>query len=172
MTGTPFDDLDDEDESSEKEPEQANTSFEELRKAYKRAERERKALAVEAEELRTFKSTIVEKERSTLLETILKENGLSPKHATLFAKINPEAEITAETVLGFAKEYDLVTTDGERVEAPEGAPAGFNPISTGVGGDLKQYTREELDVLIYTNPELANKLVETGRVSLTRTPKE
>ena len=174
MTTPLFTDPDDDEDSGDGEESgasEANASFKDLRKAYNRAEKERKALEAEAIDLRTFKATTVEKERAVQLEVILKESGLSPKHATLFTKLNPEAEITPETVLGFAKEYDLVKSDGEGVEVPEKPASGFNPVSTGVGGDLKTYTREELDVLVYTNPDLANKLIQEGRVELTRTKK-
>ncbi len=43
--------------------------------------------------------------------------GLTPKHAELFLKTNPEAEVTAESAKAFADEYGLTVA-----QAPEGTP--------------------------------------------------
>lgn len=122
-----------------------NKSFAELRKAYNREEKARKALEKEVEELRTFKSGVVEVQTQTAINSVFTEAGLNLKHAELFKAVNkdvtPEA-ITAEAVAKFASEYELVTNSGESVEAPPEKPAGFTPVTTGTGPGAQKLDAE------------------------------
>ncbi len=169
MTGLPFDDSYEDDATETDDP---NKSFADLRKAYNRSEKDRKAYEKEVTELREFRDKIVTEQREVSLDSIFKDVGLNPKHKTLFSKLNPEAEITPEAVKNFASEYELPTVMGEAIEGVTPAATGFNPIQAGGSGDLKIYSREEFDELIYTNPTLAGKLMEEGRVNLQRAKKE
>ncbi len=76
----------------------------ELREALDRAT---KGEADAISELREYKAGV-----------IFKDAGLAPKHADLFLKTNPDAEVTAETAAAFAEEYSLAPA-----KAPEPAPA-------------------------------------------------
>jgi hypothetical protein len=104
----PFED--DSDEGDTAPQADTNKSFTDLRKAYIRKEKDLKALEKEVEDLRTFKSGIVEVQTQQAINSVFTEVGLNPKHADL-----------------------LVTNSGEAVEAPETKPAGFTPVTTGTG---------------------------------------
>lgn len=134
----PSDDVDDDTDEGGTAPQaDTNKSFAELRKAYNREEKARKSLEKENEELRTFKSGIVEVQTQTAINSVFTEVGLNPKHADLFKAVNKELSpetVTKEAVAAFAAEYELVTNSGEAVEAPETKPAGFTPpATTGTG---------------------------------------
>ncbi len=134
-----------------------SASMKELRDAYKRIEKENKA----------FKADQAKREadsRNALVASTFKEVGLNEKHATLFAKVNPEVEVTADAVKAFAAEYDLTTSDGGTVDAPApvDAPSGPKPVMTGSAApDLGTLTPEEAMKLPV---EERNKLKEAGRI--------
>lgn len=141
--------LDDEDtDENQVEDGDANKNFTELRKAYKRSERQLKATEKELEDLRVFKQTVVAETRKGQIESTFKEVGLSPKHALLFEKVNPEAEVSAEVVQAFAAEYDLPTQAGEQVEAPTPQPQGFNPVTTGTTPAAGMLTHDDIMELV------------------------
>ena len=162
-----------EDDESENEVEAGddNKSFAELRKAYKARDRQVKALEKELEPLREFKTTVVAEQRSAQMETVFKEVGLSPKHAELFNKVEPEAEVTAEAVKAFAAQYDLITPNGEAVEAPAQKPAGFSPVTTGSAPAVGQLTHSDIKEMLNRGEiDAVNKAYEQGRVIKEPTP--
>jgi hypothetical protein len=122
----------------------SNKNFADLRKYARKMEREAKAANAKVEELSTFQASVLEERRTAALDTVFKEVGLSPKHAALFAKVNPDADITADAVKSFAAEYELATVTGDVVAAPETEASGLTPIikgsdtgnSQGAGGKL------------------------------------
>ncbi len=101
--------------------------------------------------------------------------GLSPKHADLFLKTNPEAEVTAETAKAFADEYGLTP-----VQAPESTPPAAPAADPGQGlGGLGAaagsgsagaapaaqpvMSQEDFTSLLETNPQEAAKAYVEGR---------
>jgi hypothetical protein len=166
MAENPFaldEDVEEDEEQSEAPSE--NQSFAELRKAYKRTERQNKAFEKELADLREFKSTVVQEQRRGQVESVFKEVGLSPKHALLFEKVNPEAEITPEVVQTFAAEYDLITQAGDSVQAPEVAPTGFTPVVTGTSPAAGMLTHSDIkEMLARGETQAVEKAYEQGRV--------
>lgn len=147
----------------------------ELREAHDRAiETRDQAIA----ELRTYKAGV-----------LFKDAGLEPKHAELFLKTNPDAEVTAETAEAFATEYSLqpAQAPAPKEEAPkEGAApitADAKPLTTpadagmsaleGAGGSIQagatpaavaKMSNEDFTLLLATNPAEAAKAYQEGRV--------
>jgi len=90
--------------------------------------------------------------------------GLTAKHAELFLKTNPDAEVTAEAAGTFAKEYGLVPT-----EAPPGEPNTPDPnqglaalgeaSGTGTAGSTPaaqpKMSPEDFSKLLESNPQAA-----------------
>lgn len=169
----PFEDDSDEGDTAPQADAQ-NKSFAELRKAYNREEKARKALEKEVEDLRTFKSGIVEVQTQQAINSVFTEVGLNPKHADLFKAVNkeitPEA-ISKEAVAAFAAEYELVTNSGEAVEAPEEKQAGFTPVITGTGpGSQKLDAEAILEKLKKGDLEGLNADFAAGRVQRESVP--
>jgi len=129
----PFDD-DTVSDEGDKAPKEDNQSFAALRKAHNREEKARKALEKEVEELRAFKTGIVEVQKEAAITSVFSEVGLNPKHAELYKAVNKDVEvdsITKDAVAAFAAEYQLITNSGEVAETPETEPSGFTPVTTG-----------------------------------------
>lgn len=160
----------DEDSNEDEEREAPNKNFAELRKAYNRAEKERKALAAEIEELRTFRAEITERETQARVQSVFEEVGLNPAHAKLFKALNPDVGpdgVTAEAVAAFASEYQLVTTSGEPVSEPEPKTEGFKPVATpsGSGTGPAVMSLDDAKQLIHEGRyDEVNKLYQEGRV--------
>jgi hypothetical protein len=170
----PFEDDSVQDEGDTAPQADTNKSFAELRKAYNREEKARKALEKEVEDLRTFKSGIVEVQTQQAINSVFTEVGLNPKHADLFKAVNkeitPEA-ISKEAVAAFAAEYELVTNSGEAVEAPETKPAGFTPVTTGTGpGTQKLGPDDILEKLKAGKLDELNADFQAGRVQRESVP--
>lgn len=141
----PFEDDDVQDEGDTAPQADTNKSFADLRKYANRLERDLKKTTAEVEELRTFKSGIVEVQTQQAINSIFTEVGLNPKHADLFKAVNKELSpetVSKEAVAKFAAEYELVTNSGETVEAPEEKPAGFTPVTTGTGPGTQKLDAE------------------------------
>jgi len=156
---------DDVEEADENQVDDGNKSFADLRKAYKRSERQIKANEKELEDLRVFKQTVVTEQRKGAIETTFKEVGLSPKHALLFEKVSPDVEVTPEVVQAFAAEYDLPTQAGEAVQAPEAQPQGFNPVTTGTTPAAGMLTHDDVKGLIRRGDmQAVEKAYAQGRV--------
>lgn len=171
MTENPFEDDTDIDSSETEVELDDNKSFADLRKAYKRSERQLKATEKELAELRDFKQVIVQQQRESQLASVFAEVGLNTKHAALFEKVNPEAEVTPEAVQAFAAEYDLVTNAGETVEAPETPSSGFTPVTTGAPGAVTMLDQEDIRKLVKANDwDAIKKAYDQGRVEQVSVP--
>lgn len=169
MPENPFD-LADEDENEAEVESEANQSFAELRKAFKRSERQRKAIEAELEPLREFKAHVEQEQRKGQIETVFQQVGLSPKHAVLFERVNPEAEVTPEAVQAFASEYELVTQAGDPVSAPE-QPQGFTPITTGTPPAVGTLTNDDVkSLLAQGRTDEVRRAYEQGRVEQVEVP--
>lgn len=169
----PFDD-DEVSDEGDKAPEKENQSFAALRKAHNREEKARKALEKEVEELRTFKTGIVEVQREAAINSVFTEVGLNPKHAELFKAVNKDLEvdsISRDAVAAFAAEYQLVTNSGEAVEAPESAPSGFTPVTTGTAAPSQKHDAEWIrDQLRAGNLDEVAAAMKAGRVQRESVP--
>ena len=148
----------------------------ELREALERSQAaETKAVS----ELREYKAGV-----------LFKDAGLQPKHAELFLKTNPDAEVTAETAAAFATEYSLAPVqapasdapkEGEEVKPTEGAPvtpvtppvdAGLGALGEAAGSSkggaapavVAKMSSEDFQTLLATNPAEAAKAYTEGRV--------
>lgn len=146
-----------------------SNNFAEVRKYARKQERLAKELASKVEELTAFQAEVLQERKATTLDTVFKEVGLSPKHAALFAKVNPEADVTADTVKAFAAEYDLATV-GEEIVAPERDAEGITPIVKGSGGTSpaagQKVSSAEWLGLQTTDPARAKQLFEKGMVDM------
>ena len=104
-----------------------------------------------------------------------KEAGLSPKHADLFLKTNPEAEVTAESAKAFADEYGLtpasapaaapaepVTPDPNAGLAGLGAAAGSGTAGAAPAAQPVM-SQEDFASLLESNPQEAAKAYVEGR---------
>ena len=148
----------------------------ELREALERSQAaETKAVS----ELREYKAGV-----------LFKDAGLQPKHAELFLKTNPDAEVTAETAAAFADEYSLAPVQvpasdapkaGEEAKPVEGAPvtpaaapadAGLAAMGEAAGSAkggtvpavVAKMSNEAFQELLATNPAEAAKAYTEGRV--------
>lgn len=165
----PFDDLDDDLNETGGDGGTDSNPVKQVREALKRERQRAKELETQLNELAAFKASIEEKQRDEVLTVTFKEVGLNEKHAALFKKLNPEAEITADAVRAFASEYELPTVSGDVVTPPEApAPTGIRPVVTGSSApDLGTVTIEDAAKL---PPEEASRLLAAGRVE--RVPKD
>ena len=122
----------------------------------------------ELEELRAFRAERVKSDRENSITKVFSEVGLDPRHARLFAALNPEGEATAELVATFANEYGLVATTGEEVEAPAAPERGFTPtvIAEGQALGAKVYSVAEWRQLARDDPAQAEKVFDAKRVNL------
>jgi len=125
--------------------------------------KELKSLTPEVEELRTFKAERVRAEREATVAATFIESGLDKRHAKLFTALNPEGEVTPETVAGFAREYGLIEGSEEDTKTSD-EKTGFKPVRTDEGAGLKVYTGDEALELLKSDPATYRKMVESGRV--------
>lgn len=113
--------------------------------------------------------------RTLKAEVLFDKSGLNAKHAELFLKSNPEADVTAEAVSTFADEYGLVPAAGG--EDPPSKPT-EPPVDAGLaalGGAAQtassgaapaakpQVTAEEFDRILQENPAKAAELYVRGQ---------
>ena len=152
--------LDDEDDTSaEESSNKADAAFAKQRKQIDRLEKE---LA----ELRAFKAERDKTDRETSIGGMFTQVGLNPKHARLYAALNPEGDATPEQVAAFAAEFGLVTAEGEQPATPTPEPGftpaviGGQPLSAGVlsAADWRQ--------VALTDPTRAQRLLAEGRVDM------
>lgn len=115
--------------------------------------------------------------RSLKAEVLFDKSGLNAKHAELFLKSNPEADVTAEAVKTFADEYGLVpAASGDPAQPPkdDGPPAdaGLAALggaaqtdSSGAAPAAKpKVSVEEFEKLLAENPTAAAELYTKGQV--------
>lgn len=160
MSDNPF--AFDEDEVEETERKESNP-VKQLRDALKAAQKEAKESKKELEELRAFKSDYERRERAQSATQAFSKLGLNEKHAELFVKLNPEAELTEEAVKTFATEYGLPVTEQATTDetTPEEAP--FAPADVGSSGE-GYISRQQLDEMYKSNPQRAIGMLRSGRV--------
>lgn len=120
----------------------------------------------ELEELRAFKAEREQADRNHQIEGVFTDLGLSPKHAKLFAALNPEGEATTESVAGFASEYGLPTVEGGAVEAPAAVERGYTPTVIGEAAPpgAKTYSIEDWRNISMADPKQGQQLLQQGRV--------
>jgi len=174
MSDNPYDlsDQDNEDEGNEVND---NATIQELRKYAQRQERAVKAAEKELSDLRTFKADVISERRDSAINSAFTEVGLSPAHAKLYKAMNPEVEIeaiTVDSITAFAAEYSLPTqATGEVPAAPEPAPTGYHPVTTGSAAPLAMLSQDEVDQLMRDGDFAAvNKAYAEGRVKKEEVP--
>lgn len=95
------------------------------------------------------------------------------KHAELFLRANPDAEVTAEAVKTFRNEYGLVTEAGTPAPAEESKPdpgAGLAPLGEAAGAGTSgaapaaqpKMSREDFEQLLATDPQAAAEAYVKG----------
>lgn len=110
--------------------------------------------------------------------------GYAKTHGDLFVATNPEAEITAESVVAFADQFGLPpaaagdsassgdsapATDAGSVELASMSGGGSRSGDTNAGGvQVETLTREQWKALHATDPSAAAAAVASGRVEISR----
>lgn len=147
-----------------------NQTIKSIRDHAKSLERQLKAQERELETLRNLRDQYEQEARKAKTAKVFTEVGLSEKHATLFAALNPDAEPDAESVKAFAEEYGLAMqtadteADGDKLK--DESDPGFSPITSGQPTDKRRYSSEEWWTLQRENPAAALQAVKDGRVDL------
>jgi hypothetical protein len=170
MSENPFEISDDVDDDEDHGAPKDNSSFAELRKAYNRAEKERRTFEKEVQELREFREAVTEEKREAALSTAFSEVGLNPAHAKLFKALNPQIEvdnISSEVVAQFAVDYALTAVSGETPQLEEKQPEGYKPVVTGTASPLAKYSAEEFQALAWDEKVAA---IKSGRVEKETAP--
>lgn len=151
--------LDEEDDDQDQQRQLDNKSIKALRDWGKSQEKEAKRLAKEAEELRTFKTEALTKERKRTADEAFKALGLTEKQADLYLKLNADGEVTAETVKTFAEEYGFKAADetiDEKKEEQDQKP-GWSPTVTGAAGG-PVLSDAQYEDLLRTSPAQARQI--------------
>lgn len=166
-----LDSLDDDDEGNEDLEPKSNKVIQDIRRAYRKLEKDHKALLAETEELRTFKSERVIAERNEQVGAAFKEVGLNEKHAKLWAALNPDTEVSSKAVAEWAVEYGLAEEGSLQAPAGEEPPAtdapSFRP-TTGASPVAAQMSPAELKDLYARDPQAALAAIQRGKVSKER----
>lgn len=129
-------------------------------RAIAEAEEMRAQAAAAQAELRQFKAAVT-----------FERAGLSGKHAELYLKANPDADVTMESIQEFANEYGLVASQ-DPAPAPEPAKTSPGLAAMGeAGGSIAGgaapaakpvMSLEEFQQLLVTNPQEAAKAYVEG----------
>lgn len=145
-----------------------------------RIDQQNEQLKAREQELQELKSQL----RTANARELFREQGLSPKHAELFAATNPEGELTPESVQEFATSYGLAPQAAEPSEAGdtpepqtteddpgEGLSAFSGAGSRGQAGDAAtprttKMTRDEWKALRDRDPAAAKVAIANGQVEL------
>lgn len=144
-----------------------------------RIDQQNEQLKAKEQELAELKAQL----RTSNARELFREQGLSPKHAELFAATNPEGELTPEAVQEFATSYGLATPadePSEAAEAPqegttedpgEGLSAFSGAGSQGQAGEAAtprktKLTRDEWKALQKSDPAAAKNALLNGQVEL------
>lgn len=138
-------------------PRKDNSAFKQLRDHAKKLEREAAAAKKEAEELREWKQTREEQDKSSALAGA----GLSPRQAEVFLKFY--GDVTPENVAEFRKDVLGVgaTPTGDQAPSEEFRPTGSAGFDA--PGD-KPLTMEEVKKLKEEDPDKALALLRSGNV--------
>lgn len=147
-------------EDDEQDPTDQSSPFRQLRDHSKKLEKELRQRDKELEELRTFKADFEASQKKQSVSKTFGELGLTEKHAELFLKANPEAEVTAEVVQKFAEEYGLVEAKEQEEDS------GFSPLAAtdGVPASKEPMKASEFWALYSENPHAALEQAKKGRV--------
>lgn len=165
MSDNPFE-LEGEDEGSGAV---GNSTIQEMRKALERKEKAEKAAQKRIEELEAFQNEVLAERRGKAVTSAFEAVGLAPEHAELFRAVNPSIDveaITAEAAAQFAAQYKLPTqVTGEPPAAPEPAPVGYNPVTTGSAAPLAMLSSDDVEKLMKAGDfATVNKAYAEGRV--------
>lgn len=160
---------DDEDvEVEETGGKQKDNPMKQLRDALKAAQRELKEAKKELAPLREFKTTFETEQKVAGAAKSFEKFGLTPKHAELFLKLNPETEVSDDIIKNFATEYSLPlkSSDDNEESLEAGLPSNtpFVPADAGVDAEGGFMNRDQLDALYKTNPQKALQVLKSGRV--------
>lgn len=153
-------DLDTDDEVEDNQPK--SDPFKQLRMAKRAADKQLREQTAELEELRQYRAQQESTARASAASEKFATMGLSPKQAKLFLKENPDAEISDEAIIAFAREYDLALFEDEP-EPPKMEPT-FRPVSAGGSAPRNKLTRAEFEELKHTDMSAAAKAAAEGRV--------
>jgi hypothetical protein len=95
---------------------------------------------------------------------------LNPKHARLYAAVNPDTEATSESVAAFAAEYGLTTSPEPVAPAPVEAAPTFAPTLAPGGAPPVAVITDPKDALgiLQRDPAEYMRLRETGRIALAK----
>ena len=116
---------------------------------------------------------------------VFRDQGFNPKHGDLYAAVNPDGEITAESVVAFADEQSLnpISATSENAEEVDSADAtaeaekdlsvmaggGSSGGDGGAGGaNVQSLTRPEWVELSRSDPAAARAAAASGRVQLNK----
>ena len=181
----------DEDETELPGSDGDSTNFKQLRDYAKKLERERNALQKKVEPLEAYKAQIETEKKQASVSQVFESVGLAAKHATLFLKINPDGEVTPDSVAAFAEEYELprqtaleipdpdaggtVAPDWSQEQIvqikPETKSTGFAPTDGAQAPSAKVITElAEAEALSVSNPEEYARLRQAGRIKLAKLP--
>ncbi len=163
------DDVDTDEGDTAPQATEDNKTIKQMRDALDRAEKRVKSYERQVEKLSEFQTSVLTERKNQAVTQVFTEVGLSPKHAELFKKVNPDLEVdavTADAVKAFASEYELAASGGEVPDAPEVKPEGFTPVTTGTGpGTLTQDADGIEELLKSGDLEGIRRAFESGRVN-------
>lgn len=157
----------DDDNGEETQDRKDSNPVKQLREALKAREKELKDYKKELEELRTFRTEYEQREKVATSAKAFEKFGLTQKHAELYLKVNPEAEVSDISIQEFAKEYALpfqAPQEGDESGPPQVREQPFVPADIGSTGDSGFLSREQLDAMYKTNPQRAIAALKSGRV--------
>jgi hypothetical protein len=152
--------VDDEDNSNTDDDAKRNSEFARMRKELK----DLKAIAKEAEELRTFKAEREQADKTTGVSTIVQELGLPPE----WGKFYPGDEVTPDAIKqwAIAEKFLQVDQESESAPPPPAPTTGFTP--TVIEGTqpvgTKTYSVEEFMELQKVDPRKAEAVYKAGRL--------
>lgn len=144
-----------------------NQTPKDLRDALDRAE----ARATEAEQTAQAAQSQL---RMFQAQVTFEKQGLTPKHADLFLKTNPDAEVTSDAVAAFVEEYGLAPAAGAPAVEAQPKPAGnpqLNAFQEASGGGTQggapaaapKMSKRDFAKLLEENPQEAAKAYMEGR---------
>lgn len=151
----------DDDDDLETGSGQETNPFKELRAHAKKLEKDLKARDAELEELRSFRQQYQAEQREKAAAAEFEKLGLTAKQAKLYAKLNPDEDITEQAVVSFARDYGFIA---EETPDPKNE-ADFKPVAIAGASPVKgTVSYEEYQAMLKTNPQAALQAVADGRV--------
>lgn len=162
-------DFDDDDTTQD----DTSTNFTQLRAHARKLERDLKRFQEQNAELLTFKAEAEKTQRRGTATSVFSEIGLGEKQAQAFLAMNPEAEISRDTAVQWAKDLGFAVVGAEPEEEVEEVVS-FRPVSVGgVAPSTKRLTYEQYRAMLASNPSAAMQAVSEGRVDgIQSTPRQ